>query len=571
MKKRPWYQLLATSVAWALAGYLALGAALDATGNAIALVTPVVTYSGTALVTGSWIAAWLYLRRRPLPWVGHGNAEIRIRRLGWQSNLFLGGILVLLWVPRVFGPAGDVAASNPTNQNQAAPVAPPSPQTPGRVTILVADFAGPDPSKFGVTETIIEQLREATADFPTIVIESAGRTVTAQEGAEVARRLGQEHQAVIVVWGWYAVNSRRVLLNTHCEILESPKTLKLLKGRQTLDLETASFESFGVQSQLSEQMSYLVLLTLGVARLEAEDYETAISMFSEAERSATPPTDLVPPEDLRMFRGSAYLRSSERDPGRLRQAVDDYSTAIKLNPTRGEAYLDRGVALELGGRFAESVDDFTKAIELGPERILYAAFANRAIARAEAGDRQSALEDARHLVAAWPDQPQSHNTLGSVLLPDIDNRPDGPHIASVDDLNAASSAFSQATRIDPDYAPGYANQAIVSFMENNRAEAIRLASRAIELDPYDAAARNLRGSLYLDSQQNRPDLAIEDFSAIIERFPSGAYAYYSRGLAYLLARSREQARADWVKAIELSANDPDTRALAENALKQFDK
>lgn len=566
---RPWYQTLIKSSGWLLCGYLALGAVLDATGNAIALVTPRATYIGTASAAVAWIAIQLYLQRTPVRWVSSTGPDVRIRRLGWQPKFCLIGLLLLLWVPRFTGPERLLSGSIPRGESDATPIEEPDPNVPVRVTVLVADFAGADPSKFGVSEIIVEQLREATKDFPYIVVESLGRTVTAQEGPDIARQLGRERHASIVVSGWYAVNSRRVLVNAHCEILESPRTLSILKGRQVLDLETASFESFELQSELSDRMAYLVLLVLGAARLEAQDYDTEIAMLTEAEGLGTRPADVVRPEDLRLIRGSAYLSSSYRHPERLPLAIDDYSTAIRFNPTRGDAFTDRGVALALVKRYPEAINDFTKAIEFGPDRLAPAAYGNRAIARDEAGFHQAAIEDARHLVDTWPDQPRSHNILGTILLPDIEDKADGPHVSSVDDLNAASSAFSQAIRIDQFYAPGYANLAVISFIENNRREAIRLASRAIEIDPYNAAARNIRGWLYMDSQQRRADLAVADFTAIIERFPGGAYAYYSRGVAHILTGDHGRAREDLTTAIQVGADESDIRAAAESALGQL--
>jgi hypothetical protein len=95
----PWYQRIAVPAGAVLGGLLLLGAVLDAVGNARALISPTVTYAGSALVIASAIALHLYLRSRPLLWVVK-DLTVQISGLGSRPLGALGGAILLLWLPR---------------------------------------------------------------------------------------------------------------------------------------------------------------------------------------------------------------------------------------------------------------------------------------------------------------------------------------------------------------------------------------------------------------------------------------------------------------------------------------
>src|SRR3989304_1287318 len=81
-----------------------------------------------------------------------------------------------------------------------------------KVIILVADFEGPDPQNYRVTETIVEQLRVATKKYNDVQVQALYQAITAQQGSEVARAEGNKRKASIVLWGWYAKTEEKVLV-----------------------------------------------------------------------------------------------------------------------------------------------------------------------------------------------------------------------------------------------------------------------------------------------------------------------------------------------------------------------
>jgi len=70
-------------------------------------------------------------------------------------------------------------------------------RVPNYITIVVADFEGPDPKNYRVTETLIEQLRQVTKKFPDAKIQALGEAVTAVQGSDIARAKGKSNGSCV--------------------------------------------------------------------------------------------------------------------------------------------------------------------------------------------------------------------------------------------------------------------------------------------------------------------------------------------------------------------------------------
>ncbi len=100
-------------------------------------------------------------------------------------------------------------------------------------------------------------------------------------------------------------------------------------------------------------------------------------------------------------RGTLHLVRGEND-----KAVNDFSQAIKANPSLASAYNDRGVALSSLHRQADAIRDFSQALALNAENADQVVF-NRALAYEDAGDLKRAFLDYRKAAELNPgwDQP----------------------------------------------------------------------------------------------------------------------------------------------------------------------
>jgi hypothetical protein len=103
LPKKPSYQLWVENSLRAGAGLLALGALLDALSNAVALVTPLVTYIGTPIVFFSFVIIEVRLRRHPVPWITKDGQKILLTSVRHSSlRFYFLGMVLLLGLPRFF-------------------------------------------------------------------------------------------------------------------------------------------------------------------------------------------------------------------------------------------------------------------------------------------------------------------------------------------------------------------------------------------------------------------------------------------------------------------------------------
>ena len=193
-------------------------------------------------------------------------------------------------------------------------------------------------------------------------------------------------------------------------------------------------------------------------------------------------------------RGNAY---SEK--GNFDAAIQDFTTAIELDPENDDVYYNRGNAYSEKGNFDAAIQDFTTAIELNPENddVYY----NRGNAYSEKGNFDAAIQD-----------------------------------------------FTTAIELNPKFANAYSNRGASNYKKGEFDAAIPDFTTAIELDPKFADAYSNRGAAY--GEKGEFDVAIQDFTTAIELNPELADAYSNRVLAWLHISEWENAKADLTTAKE---------------------
>jgi len=110
--------------------------------------------------------------------------------------------------------------------------------------------------------------------------------------------------------------------------------------------------------------------------------------------------------------------------------------------------------------------------------------------------------------------------------------------------------YTEAIRINPDFAVAYYNRGTAYNDLKNYTDAIADFSRAIRINPDFANAYYNRGLAYNDLK-NYTD-AIADYSRAIRINPDFANAYYNRGLAYKKLKNYTDAIADCSRAIRIN-------------------
>ena len=118
-----------------------------------------------------------------------------------------------------------------------------------------------------------------------------------------------------------------------------------------------------------------------------------------------------------------------------------------------------------------------------------------------------------------------------------------------DSFEAASNAYTQAIRLNPDYAVAYNNRGSAKDSFGQSEAAIADYNKAIQLNPKLAEAYYNRGHAKINLGQS--EAAIADYNTAIQLNPKFAKAYYNRGSAKINLGQSEAAIADYNKAIRI--------------------
>jgi tetratricopeptide (TPR) repeat protein len=451
---------------------------------------------------------------------------------------------------------------------------------PDNIIILLADFDGPDKKKYRVTGEIKDQLENAVKKYPDVKVELLNETITYENESDYARKIGRKRKASIVLWGEYTVNEENVQIIAHFEVLERPAMLELKQEVENLRVQVSELRNFTIQEELSNEMTYLVLFTIGLARYEAGDYSGAISLFTDAVSGSTVPVNIVEPAALYFYRASAYFLND--DTGR---AIEDYSRSIALNPSNPTAYANRGICYAGMGRFDAAIADYTKAIELnGKESHFYY---NRGNSYLIKGDPESAIRDFSKAIGLNPRHYPAYHNRGTAyaLQGDLDtavrdftstielNPKDsdayisrGKAYSKKNLYDLAIGDYTKAIDFNPRAAALYFQRGNTYMMKNDIRSAIRDYAKTIEIDPKFVDAYVNRGIGY--AREGDLNSAIRDFTKAMEINPEHIDAYYNRAVAFDLSGARAQAAADLEKVLELT-HDPDLKKKAQQLLKKI--
>ncbi|MCW8935136.1 MAG: tetratricopeptide repeat protein [Gammaproteobacteria bacterium] len=99
-----------------------------------------------------------------------------------------------------------------------------------------------------------------------------------------------------------------------------------------------------------------------------------------------------------------------------------------------------------------------------------------------------------------------------------------------DDLSKAQRIFNEFIRNNPNLAGAYTNLALVHFKKKEYEKSLKQANKALELNPKQAQAHNLRAQLYvIDGKIHK---AKDDYIKAIEVKPDYINAQYNLALLY---------------------------------------
>jgi tetratricopeptide (TPR) repeat protein len=461
--------------------------------------------------------------------------------------------------------------------------------------VVIADFPGPDAESYRVTELLLGNLRQLAKQHAEVEIVPLGRPISEQEGSAVALESGRQLKASGVIWGWYGKTEEKVLVTSYFEVL------KPLKGSFPIDRDifispASDLDRFKVQEDLSTRLAYSVLITLGLIKLEAQNYKDGIPLFTEAldqksvlgavkysayfyrafAHQQNGDTDLAIadytssinakdniPESYNN-RGNSYYRKGEYDA-----AINDYAESIRLKPGYAVAYNNRASALMRKNLAKNAINDLDKAIELEQDNleaylnrgVAYSTlrehalaianyehvikkapddgrgYINRAMAYLETGEREAALKDLNRALKLSPNNPSLFNNFGVY------------YYRTTSDMFRAIDEFTKAINLDANYDTPYGNRANAYKNIGKINDALADYAKAISLQPKYADHYYNRGILWMN--EGKLDPAIVDYSEAITLNPNHVGAYINRGHLRNRRGDIDGGIADYVKALAL--------------------
>ncbi|MCU1267214.1 MAG: putative repeat domain protein [Acidobacteria bacterium] len=467
-----------------------------------------------------------------------------------------------------------------------------------RTTILVADFRGVNNENVGLYEILLQQLRDSVAAYPDVEIQPLGKSITAEQGREVALREGREHHAAIVLWGWFVKSSVEGRVNAYIEFLRPPHIVRLTSGREEYRVGLNEFNEFTIQSKLSKALTSISLAATALARLDAADYQGAISRLTEALSMGASEPQLIGASDMYTYRALAYFLEANAKRAdtiykffdTIGKAIADCDQAIKLNNKNISAYLLRAYSMLVKGAPDEALSEGKKLLAIFEDPIdrisvyllLIRALDQQGDNQAIANHQQAAAYDEELLkLTEKPAVPTSNTYEARALAHDrlmnerealeslrkaLDLKPDdilranlhfftGSILQRRGEYTEALKEFGEVIQIDPRRTDAYTQIGHILYWKKEYPRSIANYSAALKLAPRDSMQYSNRGRVYQDSG----DLAsaLKDYDKSIELEPTNDAALYNRASLHNVQGRVDEALADLKRCIESSPNHHD--------------
>lgn len=210
-----------------------------------------------------------------------------------------------------------------------------------------------------------------------------------------------------------------------------------------------------------------------------------------------------------------------------------FEDVVEKYPESSVGLNNRGLAYDRAGKYKEAIADYEKSIRLNPTSLF--AYNNLATVYNKLNRPEEAI---RYLDMAIESSP----TFGKALF----NRAD--ILNKLGRYEEALADYNQFLGLRPDDPKALISRGITLFRLKNTEAALADLNRSLQLAPSESALLN-RGVIYLNIKEY--EKAIQDFTATLKMNPSFSYAYFNRGLSYIMSGNTEAGCKDLQQAHSL--------------------
>ena len=232
--------------------------------------------------------------------------------------------------------------------------------------------------------------------------------------------------------------------------------------------------------------------------------------------------------------------------GRYKEAIAEFTEAIRLDRRYAPAYNARGFAWYKLAQFSRSLDDLDKALELSPNYIN--AYRNRAVVRRAAGDLSGSRADFQR-------EAMFSSSVGTTLMEQTksSSQPTAAAPSARETLEPAprsAVSITSATAAGKEGARAHAEAARRLIKAFQFREAIAELDTAIQLDSGFAQAYNARGFAWFKLSDF--ERALRDLDTAIRLKPDYGNAIHNRGVVRKATGDSAGAEADRLREEDLA-------------------
>ncbi|MGI8437160.1 MAG: tetratricopeptide repeat protein [Chthoniobacterales bacterium] len=206
-------------------------------------------------------------------------------------------------------------------------------------------------------------------------------------------------------------------------------------------------------------------------------------------------------------------------------------------------HTNRGVKYARAKQYDKAIEEFTKAIEAQPKDPKN--YRNRALAYRLSKEPKKAAADYAKAIELSPDSADARTGSARLLLRDKK-------------AGAALKELDKALEIDPRNRPALRLRAYIYLQQGKWEKAIADYNVSINsIADVDIEGRTRRGFAYRNLKKY--DLALEDFTKVIEAQPKDVEAYRRRVYIYRLLKQDDKATTDLKRILKLKPTDADAK------------